>query len=640
MTIRPNMLAPISLAALLLASPFAIAQAVPNLGNSVQAAVERQVERQVEQAQNSAAERAAGQAQNSVLERAVEQAQNSAVERTVERAAAAASEVVQQRAEAAQADVVGNQTLERVQSQVETQVERAQAQSANQAQAQLERVQAQVEGAQNRVERIQSQVVDSAQNQVDQIQAQVERLPEQAADRAQPRVPVAGQIDRRVPQDSVAQNALDTAADAASGGAPAASSPSPAAAPEAQPAAVDVPGAAPGIVGTAAPAAAASAAAAEPRAFVEITIAPGVRAIESEWIMVVTPDERARLDTEAAELLRYLTGTEPFALTDGELLTFTVPPDLDANDAILELVPETMRGLIDRNHVYDAQGEPDEANANAVPAAKQAKKKPSLPLPMPAVCEEPVTLGMIDSGIDAAHPAFAASRAQIHQRDFVDAAVAQPPVHGTAVAGLLVGRDDSEQSGAVLRPLLPAATLYSAAVFHEQESAQGATVMRVLAALDWLLQQPDVRVINMSLAGPPNRLLARALTAAAARGRVVVAAVGNDGPYGPVRYPAAYDEAIGVTAVGRDAQVFRFANQGTHVDYAALGVDVPTARGDGGFGTESGTSLAAPVVAAFIACELAQHEDPALALAALDGRVHDLGTRGPDPVYGRGLLHP
>ncbi|MGV3593147.1 MAG: S8 family serine peptidase [Gammaproteobacteria bacterium] len=638
MTTQTRIFAPLSLAALLLASPLAFAQALPNLGNSVQAAVERQVERQIEQAQNSAAERAAGQAQNSILERVVEQAQNSAVERTVERAASAASEVVLQRAEAAQADVVGNQTLERVQSQVETQVERAQAQAANQAQAQLERVQAQVEGAQNRIERIQSQVVDSAQNQVEQIQTQVERLPEQAAERAQQRVPVAGQVDRRVVPDGVAQNALDAAADAASAAAPA--NLPPPAAPGAQPAAVDVPGVAPGIVGTEVPAAAASQAAAEPRAFVEITIAPGVRAIESEWIMVVTPDERARLDTEAAELLRYLTGTEPFELTDGELLTFTVPPDLDANDAILELVPETMRGLIDRNHIYDAQGETDDVSADAVPATKPAKKKPSLPLPMPAVCEEPVSLGMIDSGIDAAHPAFAASRAHIHQRDFVDAAVAQPPAHGTAVAGLLVGRDDSEQSGAVLRPLLPAATLYSAAVFHEQESAQGATVMRVLAALDWLLQQPDVKVINMSLAGPPNRLLARALTAAAARGRVVVAAVGNDGPYGPVRYPAAYDEAIGVTAVGRDAQVFRFANQGMHVDYAALGVDVPTARGDGGFGTESGTSLAAPVVAAFIACALAQDEDPASALAALDGRVRDLGASGPDPVYGRGLLHP
>lgn len=614
----------LTLAGLVLASQLAAAQAVPGLGNSVQNVIERQVERQVEQAQNSAIERAAGQAQNSVLERVVEQAQNSAIERTVEQAAATAGELVQQRAETAQAELVRNQTLERVQgqvvSQVENQVERAQSLAADQAQTQLERVQAQVQGAQNRIERMQAQV-DSAQSQIQQVQAQIERLPAQAAERAQQRMPVAGQIDA-----GVVQNIADAAANAVSAANPMQTIPT---VPDASAA---------GIVGAQAAEATTLVPAPQPRAFVEITLEPGVRAIESEWIMVVTPEERARLDTEAAELLRYLTDAEPFVLTDGEMLTFTVPPDLDANDAILELVPDTMRELIDRNHVYDTQAQVDDSTARAT--VKKTKKKSRLELPMPAVCDEPVALGMIDSGIDTAHPAFAESRMQIHQRSFVDAAVAQPPAHGTAVAGMLVGRDDSGQSGALLRPLLPAGKLYSAAVFHEQENAQGATVMRVLAALDWLLQQPDVKVINMSLAGPPNRLLARALTAAAARGRVVVAAVGNDGPYGPVRYPAAYDDAIGVTAVARNRDVFRFANHGEHIDYAALGVDVPTARGDGGFGTETGTSLAAPVVAAFIACALTQHVDPAEALAALDERVRDLGERGPDAVYGRGLLHP
>lgn len=355
--------------------------------------------------------------------------------------------------------------------------------------------------------------------------------------------------------------------------------------------------------------------------------------IGAEWIMVVTRDERARLDAEAAELLRYLSDTEPFAMTEGELLTFDVPPALDANDAFLELVPDTMRGQVDRNHVYRPQ-------ADARGGIRRAARPAELSLPMSAACEAPVALGMIDSSIDAAHPAFATSRKRIHQRDFGDIEPAQSPMHGTAVAGLLVGRDDSGQSGAALRPLLPAATLYNAAVFHEDESEQGATVMRVLAALDWLLQQDDVKVINMSLAGPPNRLLARALTVAAERGTVIVAAVGNDGPEGPARYPAAYDEAIGVTAVSRNAEVFPLANHGPHVDYAALGVDVPTATADGGFGTETGTSLASPIVAAFIACALAQHDDPAAALAALDKRARDLGEPGTDPVFGRGLLHP
>jgi hypothetical protein len=71
-----------------------------------------------------------------------------------------------------------------------------------------------------------------------------------------------------------------------------------------------------------------------------------------------------------------------------------------------------------------------------------------------------------------------------------------------------------------------------------------------------------------------------------------------------------------------------------------LGVNVPTALRDGGFGPESGTSLAAPVISAFIACELARHGELGRALEALDSRAMDLGTPGRDPVYGGGLLHP
>lgn len=91
-------------------------------------------------------------------------------------------------------------------------------------------------------------------------------------------------------------------------------------------------------------------------AFVAIAVEPGVRAVQFEWIMLVTSEERARLDAEASALLAYLTSTTPLALLDGvELLTFTVPPDLDADASILQLVPESLRDRIDRNHVYEAE---------------------------------------------------------------------------------------------------------------------------------------------------------------------------------------------------------------------------------------------------------------------------------------------
>lgn len=511
-----------------------------------------------------------------VTERQVERVQNEAAERALERT------------EAQQAENVQNQALEQVQNQVE----RAQEQAAEQAQTQIERVQNQVE---------------HAQNQIEQVQSQLESLPDQAVERLQDNVSdlvpgIAAQIGDEDIVDDAASNAVAAAV------------------PDEVP--VQIPAPQRRVVTTAD----------GTPLFVEITLEPGVRAVEFEWVMLVTPEQRQQLDDEAAELLSFLTDTEPFALTEGELLTFRVSPDLDANDAILQLVPENLRDLIDRNHIYDTQqGEDSSGTSTADPATL-------LPLPMAAVCENPVALGMIDSAINSAHPAFARANGAllIQHRSFVDPALAQPGSHGTAVAGLLVGN-----AGTTLHPLLPAATLYGAAVFHEQEGVQqGATLMHILEALDWLVGMEEIRVINMSLAGPPNRLLAQTVTAATAKGKVIVAAVGNDGPYGPVRYPAAYDEAIGVTAVTRNSDIYRFANQGPHIDFAALGVDLPTARNDGSIGPESGTSLAAPVVAAFLACELTQHDDLASALAALNQRAQDLGEPGRDPVYGYGLLHP
>ncbi len=605
----------------------AAGQGLPGVGNAIEQTVQQTIERQVEQAQNGAVERALQQAE-----------------------AAAAGQLVD-RVQAAQADLVQNQALEQVQGQVE----RVQAQAAEQAQTQIERVQTQIEQVQSQVERVQSQATEQAQSQVERVQEQVSGQAQNALEQVQAQVENAqGQIEQlQSRMDQLPAQAAERAqeqvseyrpaiverigAEQAADAAGAVTPPVTAAVPDATPLPVDT-GSDPGAVAASATDTTrqiVNSADGLP-AFVEITLGDGSRAIEFEWVMIVTPQERARLDNEAAELLSYLTDSEPFALADnGELLTFSVPPDLDANDAILDLVPGNMRDLIDRNHIYDTQ----DRDGSGHPA-RHAANSP-LALPMPAVCTEPVKLGMIDSGIDTSHPAFAASGAVITQRSFVDAGIQQATGHGTAVAGLLVGSSGDTRHSAVLHPLLPAAALYSASVFHADEgAAQGATVMRILSALDWLLQQEDIKVINMSLAGPPNRLLARAVTAAAAKGRVIVAAAGNDGPYGPVRYPAAYDEAVGVTAVTRDSGIFRFANQGPHIDYAALGVDVPTALAEGGFGMESGTSLASPVVAAFLACELAQHGDVQQALEALDARAVDLGAPGADPVYGRGLLHP
>jgi len=104
-----------------------------------------------------------------------------------------------------------------------------------------------------------------------------------------------------------------------------------------------------------------------------------------------------------------------------------------------------------------------------------------------------------------------------------------------------------------------------------------------------------------------------------------------------VLYPAGYPGVIGVTAVDRKQNVYRWANRGEQVDFAALGVEVAVALAGGQYGSQSGTSLAAPVVSARLACVLST-TGLEQALAELRRKAQDLGDRGPDPIFGQGLL--
>jgi subtilisin family serine protease len=193
---------------------------------------------------------------------------------------------------------------------------------------------------------------------------------------------------------------------------------------------------------------------------------------------------------------------------------------------------------------------------------------------------------MIDAGIDKHHPAL--TNDEIVAGNVTGSVDAPVTAHGTAVASLLVGRDRD------FHGQLPGATLYAADVFGGL--ATGGSALDIARALDWLAQN-HVAVVNASLAGPPNSLLAAAVKSFIARGHVLVAAAGNAGPAAPPAYPAAYDGVIGVTSVDAKQHLQVDANRGD-VAFAALGVSVRAATVKKGYDTFTGTSFAAPVVAA------------------------------------------
>ena len=87
------------------------------------------------------------------------------------------------------------------------------------------------------------------------------------------------------------------------------------------------------------------------------------------------------------------------------------------------------------------------------------------------------------------------------------------------------------------------------------------------------MRASKVDVINMSMSGPADELLQKAIVDMSAGGVVFVAAAGNGGPSAPPSYPAAYEQVIAVTAVDKNLRGYIHANHGDYIDVAAPGVE-------------------------------------------------------------------
>jgi minor extracellular protease Epr len=250
------------------------------------------------------------------------------------------------------------------------------------------------------------------------------------------------------------------------------------------------------------------------------------------------------------------------------------------------------------------------------------------------VCQVTVPVGVIDTGVNAAHENLVGADIEV-LRLVAEEVEASRAVHGTSVAALLVGQKPDRAPG-----LIPEANLVVVDVFGRDGGDERASVASLVKALD-LLAMRGVRVINMSLVGPPNV----ALEATLARlnspgGAVVLAAAGNGGPGAEVAYPAGYPSVLAITAVDSRGQVYRRAQRGAHVDLAAPGVEVWSATSISGVKPKTGTSFAVPFATAVAAILVSRDPDatPEAIATRLRGLVRDVGSAGPDEVFGAGLL--
>ncbi len=212
-------------------------------------------------------------------------------------------------------------------------------------------------------------------------------------------------------------------------------------------------------------------------------------------------------------------------------------------------------------------------------------------------------IAMIDGGV-ASHPSMA--RASIEQKGFSGPAAATG--HGTAVASLLVG-DQGPFRGAAR-----GASLFVGDIYGGNPAAGSAST--IVRALGWAAAKRPT-VITMSLVGPANRAIERAVSILRGRGIMIVAAVGNDGPAAPPQYPASYDGVVAVTGVDSRGRALIEAGRARHLDFAAPGAELAAALPSQGYAVVRGTSFAAPLVTARL---VATGSLPALAAEARPGK--------------------
>ncbi len=316
-----------------------------------------------------------------------------------------------------------------------------------------------------------------------------------------------------------------------------------------------------------------------------------------------------------------------------EMVRLIVPSGMTLAMARAAVAARSATATIDFNHFYQPQS--GDAAGCAGESCALVREIVGWPTGEAAGCATPHRIGLIDTAINADHVTLTQTRLEVIRLSEGEKTKSGAQ-HGTAVAALLIGAQDSRVPG-----LLPGAELIAVDAFQRHgKSTDIANIYDLVRALD-LLARRDVKVVNLSLSGPENAVLKKSVKAATDRGMILVAAAGNDGPNAKPVYPAAYDDVIAVTAVDKGRNPYRRAVRGDYIDIAAPGVGVWTAASISGARQKTGTSFAAPFVTAAVSVLIAG--EPDMSIERLEAKIKqftdDIGKPGKDPVFGWGLLN-
>lgn len=243
-----------------------------------------------------------------------------------------------------------------------------------------------------------------------------------------------------------------------------------------------------------------------------------------------------------------------------------------------------------------------------------------------------ITIGIIDTGVDATHEDLADN--MVAGYNFYDSNTTTTDVqgHGTAVAGLCAAVINNSlgiagvAGGAHIMPL------------RVSDASGNATGSAIAKAITYAADH-GCKVVNASF---ENVYAGSTMQSAAAylqqQGGVLCVPSGNTGTESTV---PATDTMVVVSSVNVDNSFSSFSTYGVAVQLCAPGNSVLATKNGGGYWSVWGTSFSSPTVAGVLALMFAANSllTPALAMSLLNSTATDLGTGGRDKFFGYGLVN-
>ncbi|KAJ3128934.1 hypothetical protein HK098_003031 [Nowakowskiella sp. JEL0407] len=330
----------------------------------------------------------------------------------------------------------------------------------------------------------------------------------------------------------------------------------------------------------------------------------------SEFIVVLKTQERVRTNEQHATWLNGLLAAEESSAktSDFDFGTWQAYAVKGSDALKATLAADGDVDWVQPVREFKASGQNNAPTVGLRRSSSRAPPAANAPYLFVNSAGEGVDAYILDTGIKETHPEFE-GRAIFGASFINNGEKVDGNGHGTHVAGTI----GSKSFG-----MAPKVTLIGVRVLDAQGSGPNTGI---LSGIEFILNNFKTRgrpaVVNMSLGGPGDRALDRAVSTLIANGVNVVAAAGNDGADACGDSPARVPEVITVGAIDprNDAQA-SFSNTGTCVDLNAPGVQVLSTWignsnqiGDNGITNAiSGTSMACPHTAGAVALLLSEQK--------------------------------